>query len=744
MTKNKCVRALCVGMAAVVISGCVTTGSSGHAGSTDGIELPAIPSFFTLFKQQGSELSALVDGGKYAEADAYFAKERDYFRENKNEHLPTLQKLATGLTASWSTELGQAIARLAATKDASPERWEEAKNTFAAAQKAYADVKNVELFNEPGFEPKQVKTLGVSLSSAKTSWENGAPDAFKGFDHFAGKSFFNQYPISLDGSLFLDKNVEVVTELVKGASAEQIVGFAKTYSAEISRSDVIRGILAEQYFAKQLDSMRKPVELVSVMEALKNSKRAGFAPKTIPGFKVGFAEATSQTLLKEGHIEFPAQVDMDMPFEPIKAEIDDLLVEKNQAAADFLVVFDVAKANNSRRVLTKVESDSKFVSGTRSEPNPSYDIARGKLMEAQVGLAKAQGTYTYGVAAAIVNAVAIGLWRSQVNEAEAALSSTPSTLQKDVYVDYKFHTSEVKAVRAMTTNYYVIDRVSKKYFKGSFDATETKTFKIAYNVHDKDSDRARILSQYDKEDDITRYEQAPMTVTASSLIEDYLKNATSAKPLPPLAKLRQEMLEDKNKALALHKAKQFDGKPLKDSRFDSVVVILNPKGALGSGFFVKPTLVLTNHHVVEGVKFVEMKMYNGMETFGKVVKSDVRLDLALIKVQDQGAPVQFFDGNTIDLGSTLEAIGHPRGLTFTITRGVASAVRKKKSVNAVGGKDVLFVQTDAAINPGNSGGPLFLGQQVVGVNNNKLAGGSEGLGFAVHYSEVAEFLKESF
>lgn len=205
-----------------------------------------------------------------------------------------------------------------------------------------------------------------------------------------------------------------------------------------------------------------------------------------------------------------------------------------------------------------------------------------------------------------------------------------------------------------------------------------------------------------------------------------------------------EPAKDKNKSLAEYKSKQFNAKPLNDPRFDSVVVILNPKGALGTGFFVSPDLVMTNYHVIEGVKFVEMKLYNGMETFGKVVKSDVRLDLALVKVQTRGTPVKFFEGNTLDLGSSVEAIGHPKGLTFSITRGVVSAVRKKQSVFAVGGKEVMFVQTDAAINPGNSGGPLFLNEKVIGVNNNKLAGGSEGLGFAIHYSEVAEFMKESF
>jgi S1-C subfamily serine protease len=235
-----------------------------------------------------------------------------------------------------------------------------------------------------------------------------------------------------------------------------------------------------------------------------------------------------------------------------------------------------------------------------------------------------------------------------------------------------------------------------------------------------------------------------MKVTASALINDYLANERQSKPLPSLDKLRDEMVKDKNNALAEYKTRQFNAAPVNDPRFGSVVVVLNPKGALGTGFYVTPDLVMTNYHVVEGVKFIEMKLHNGMETFGKVVKSDVRLDLALIKVQDRGVPVEFYDKNNLDLGSTVEAIGHPKGLTFTITRGVVSAVRKKKSVFAVGGKEVLFVQTDAAINPGNSGGPLFLGQKVIGVNNNKLVGGSEGLGFAVHHSEVAQFMKESF
>lgn len=229
------------------------------------------------------------------------------------------------------------------------------------------------------------------------------------------------------------------------------------------------------------------------------------------------------------------------------------------------------------------------------------------------------------------------------------------------------------------------------------------------------------------------------------MLDHYRKNRGGWKKLPSVKDLRDQMLKDKNVQLAKYKENTFDARPLNDPRFDSVVVVYNPNGSVGSGFFVRPDLVLTNQHVVEGVQFVEMKLYDGQETFGKIVKTDVRLDLALVKVQTRGKPVRFYDQRNVDLGTTAEVIGHPKGLEFSVSRGVVSALRRLPSRQAPGGKDILFVQTDAAINPGNSGGPFFIGDEVVGVSTQKLAMVDvEGLGFAVHFSEVASFLSGDY
>jgi S1-C subfamily serine protease len=177
-----------------------------------------------------------------------------------------------------------------------------------------------------------------------------------------------------------------------------------------------------------------------------------------------------------------------------------------------------------------------------------------------------------------------------------------------------------------------------------------------------------------------------------------------------------------------------------DARMRSVVMVLNPKGSLGAGFYVDAVDVLTNFHVIEGARTIELRDLDGELFTGHVLRKDIQLDLALIRVERQGTAVQF--ANTIvKVGDTVEAIGHPKGLAFSLTRGIVSAVRQMKGTLAPGGDRALLIQTDTPINPGNSGGPLFLGDKVVGVNTLKF-NASEGIGFALHYTEVMKFLSQ--
>ena len=163
---------------------------------------------------------------------------------------------------------------------------------------------------------------------------------------------------------------------------------------------------------------------------------------------------------------------------------------------------------------------------------------------------------------------------------------------------------------------------------------------------------------------------------------------------------------------------------------------------LGSGFYVKDDEIITNYHVIEKANNITIIDKDRKRSSAIVIKKDLKRDLALLKTNAKGKKVSFFNG-AIKQGSKVEALGHPRGKKFSISQGIVSAIRNESSVYNVSGTDnVLFIQTDAAINKGNSGGPLFLGGKVVGVNTQGLSKKtSEGMNFAVHFSEVQDFLK---
>lgn len=140
----------------------------------------------------------------------------------------------------------------------------------------------------------------------------------------------------------------------------------------------------------------------------------------------------------------------------------------------------------------------------------------------------------------------------------------------------------------------------------------------------------------------------------------------------------------------------------------------------GSGIIIDPTgYILTNNHLVEGVKSLVVGLHTGRLTPGRVVARDFLLDLALVKITAEDlVPATLNERGQLEIGETVIAIGNPLALKggSTVTVGVVSAL--DRSVLTPNGETLYnLIQTDAAINPGNSGGPLVdLNGLVVGIN----------------------------
>lgn len=165
-----------------------------------------------------------------------------------------------------------------------------------------------------------------------------------------------------------------------------------------------------------------------------------------------------------------------------------------------------------------------------------------------------------------------------------------------------------------------------------------------------------------------------------------------------------------------------------------------PRG-VGSGFFISSDgYILTNNHVVADSNGIFVTLTNGKEYKAKVIGTDPRTDIALIKIDAKDMPpLQIGDSNQLKKGQWVLAIGSPFGLDSTVTAGIVSAINRDT------GDYLPFIQTDVAVNPGNSGGPLInLAGQVVGINSQIISqsGGFMGISLAIPIDEVMRVVEQ--
>ncbi|MDR2853258.1 MAG: DegQ family serine endoprotease [Burkholderiaceae bacterium] len=156
---------------------------------------------------------------------------------------------------------------------------------------------------------------------------------------------------------------------------------------------------------------------------------------------------------------------------------------------------------------------------------------------------------------------------------------------------------------------------------------------------------------------------------------------------------------------------------------------------VGSGFILTPDgYVMTNAHVVEGASKVIITLTDKREFTAKVIGSDRRTDVAVLKIKATGLPaVRIGDVGKLRVGEWVLAIGSPFGLENTVTAGIVSAKQRDT------GDYLPFIQTDVAVNPGNSGGPLInMRGEVVGINNQiySRSGGFMGISFSIPIDEA--------
>ena len=163
----------------------------------------------------------------------------------------------------------------------------------------------------------------------------------------------------------------------------------------------------------------------------------------------------------------------------------------------------------------------------------------------------------------------------------------------------------------------------------------------------------------------------------------------------------------------------------------------------GSGFILSQDgYIVTNQHVVKGAEEIRVRLSDGRELFARVVGSDERTDIALLKINAKKLPtLKMGSAKRLEVGEWVLAIGSPFGFDHSATAGIVSAKGRSLPTDNY----VPFIQTDVAINPGNSGGPLFnLNGEVIGVNSQiySRSGGFMGVSFAIPIDIVMDVVQQ--
>ena len=172
-----------------------------------------------------------------------------------------------------------------------------------------------------------------------------------------------------------------------------------------------------------------------------------------------------------------------------------------------------------------------------------------------------------------------------------------------------------------------------------------------------------------------------------------------------------------------------------EAAYESVFVIYSGT-ALGSGFAVGENCIVTNAHVIDDPRRITVVTYGEEEYAAAVLGMDEAADIAVLLVADAAFPyLEIADLSEIRTGDDIYAIGAPKGMAYTLTKGGISAKER-----VIGGRS--YIQIDAPINEGNSGGPLLTDSgRLLGMNTLKMTD-SEGIGLAIPIDRICTYLGE--
>ncbi|MBO6862152.1 MAG: serine protease, partial [Alphaproteobacteria bacterium] len=691
---------------------------------------------YSIFYSPDDHVEELLAEKRIADASRVYRKQEKYFSENVGSE--SVEEAQSALVSALTNEISKIIAMAPAKASIIPTDWPKAERFFkrAAAFKAHEE-RDVVL---PAGSNPSLSDLNTRVSYLLNEYIEGAPKALLAYR--GGSNFFSKYPITLVRRETVREALHIA-ESGNAAQAEiaNLLVSAGSHLDEAKIHALARLIWDAPCGGSDTEAYRDICNLVRLTSDrnLLDGAIAELSPIRIVNY------------LEDEYVPSFGR------FQSLVVKPDVELLSPEIRTVLLVAAEDVPELG--RREEEVVEVSSRIVTGTRTLPNPQFIAQQQVVQQMQTSYmsaqqssayAQAQSNSCYGYSCTGAALQSLGAAFGQIAAKErleqeiAKLRNLSPTITEKLYQSYDLQKIRFTVTKSASVRLILASSNDEKFSIYERLVRAEDEFEVHSGVHEKDERKGQFTKGGRN---METFLSAPMSVAIEELVRSLGNDVTSVAAngeirvggidsANELARVRSADNEIQLAGLATQTEFEDRDSPL----LRSVVRIESPEG-IGAGFYVAPDLIVTNYHVIAGQRYVDIELANGDSAFGKVTRTSVSRDLALVKVSTIGVPVSFHSGK-VPAGSEVFAAGHPLGYDFSVTRGIVSSIRSLR-ISSSDGQPIRVVQTDASINEGNSGGPLFLRGKVVGVNTIKRIGDTvEGIGFAVHVSEVADFLQD--
>lgn len=484
---------------------------------------------YTMFWDQGDHLEELIDDQEYLEAARLIDRERAYFAKDAEDYAEDLVTIVNALNQEHEPALHEALIGMKVFAWPAPEpKWLEIGDALRAAQLALAAYGDVPLLSEKAFRSGTASTLGLKVTQARRRLDRAAIETFILYDHFADRSFFDQWPVPLDAAAFMSDHFNKLGDRMALATTRDLQRFVAHYPRDAVQGPDIFSNLSNHYVAAFLRELgADKTDLRAVVTAFKVVTDLGFAPTAVPGVTIGLIQSTTETA------DFPVTIEADLTLiETATAAPGQASSHPLAQAVDILITFHVTGATAERQVDATRKISSTYQTGTRMDINPAFVMARKRVILARGG-AMAEALRADGMdgdggtddgVRGFFSRDAGAVDPDDFDGALDDLLTTPPTTEVPDFRIYEFELLRLNASKTVSASYTVTDKQGRNHVERRYGLRESRRFDIAAKVKDSDPRRDEYFANAASEAELEDWESAPVTIKLSDVIEHYLSN----------------------------------------------------------------------------------------------------------------------------------------------------------------------------------------------------------------------------